>query len=335
MGSLMGSNQFIRFAILELKSYPTESSSDNHYLNQGVTMEQQELLKPILVCYHSNCTDGFGAALAAYIEFGIQADYFPVQYGKEYDLEIFRDKEVYILDFSFKREICEQINEVAKSLLILDHHATARDALEGLPYAKFDMTKSGALMAWEYFSSQSDRIDWYPDDYIPKFIRYICNYDLWNHEDPNTMLFNKFIRSHEFDFKQWVSFLRGMEYDECEDSMLMEGKAIDRYFKQQVKANIKHAFKCVIAGHEGKIVNCSSVFSSEVGHEITKETGTYGATYSIHKDGTVIVSLRSIGEYKVNEIAKLFDGGGHNNAAGFSIPLSKLKFENDSLIIEE
>jgi oligoribonuclease NrnB/cAMP/cGMP phosphodiesterase (DHH superfamily) len=287
-------------------------------------MQQQQLLKPILVCYHSNCTDGFTAALCAYMKLIDNADYFPVQYGKEYDLQIFRDKVVYILDFSFSREFCEQINDVAESLLIIDHHATARDALEGLPYAKFDMTKSGALLAWEHFHSKPN---------VPLFIQYVSNYDLWNHADPNVMFFNKFIRSHEMDFKTWWEILVTMQDAEGLD-FISEGKAIDRYVKQQVKSNTSHAFKCIIAGHEGKIVNCSTVFSSEVGHEITKETGTYGATYTILKDGTVVVSLRSVGEYKVNDIAKLFGGGGHNNAAGFNVPLSKLQFQNNSLIIE-
>lgn len=299
-------------------------------------MKQEDLTKPILVCYHSNCTDGFTAALCAYMRYKDNADYFPVQYGKDYDINLFKDKEIYILDFSFKREICEQIHEVAKSLLILDHHATARDALEGLPYAKFDMTKSGALLAWEYFRNlpSEEPKHWIFSHKCSTFIKHVCNYDLWNHSDPNTMFFNKFIRSHEFDFENWLKLLEATELDHWHARFIGEGKAIDRYAKQQVKANVSYSSKCLIAGHEGKIVNCSAVFSSEVGHEITKETGTYGATYCIMKDGNVVVSLRSVGEYKVNEIAKLFGGGGHDNAAGFTVPLSKLVFDNNTLIIE-
>ena len=40
-------------------------------------------LMKTLVLYHANCPDGFGAALAAWKHFGNEAEYVPVQYGKE------------------------------------------------------------------------------------------------------------------------------------------------------------------------------------------------------------------------------------------------------------
>ena len=38
-------------------------------------------MKP-LVIYHDHCTDGFGAAFAAWLKLGDDADYLPMAYGR-------------------------------------------------------------------------------------------------------------------------------------------------------------------------------------------------------------------------------------------------------------
>ena len=41
-----------------------------------------------LVIYHDTCADGFGAAFAAWLVLGDEADYVPMQYGKiDFDFE--------------------------------------------------------------------------------------------------------------------------------------------------------------------------------------------------------------------------------------------------------
>ena len=64
-------------------------------------------MKP-LVIYHANCTDGFGAAFAAWLKFGDEAEYRACHYGQEcfQDGETVHNREVYILDFSFPRDGC-------------------------------------------------------------------------------------------------------------------------------------------------------------------------------------------------------------------------------------
>ena len=43
-------------------------------------------MKP-LVIYHANCADGFGAAFAAWLKFGDEAEYQAAQYGKPITFE--------------------------------------------------------------------------------------------------------------------------------------------------------------------------------------------------------------------------------------------------------
>lgn len=280
----------------------------------------------ILVCYHSNCTDGFSAGVVAYSKFNNQADYLSVQYNKEYDIEIFRNKEVYVVDFSFSREFCEQINKVAKSLVILDHHITAQSALEGLPYAKFDMTKSGALLTWEYF---------YPELSAPIAIKYVSDGDLWKRENKNVIYFGKAIRTLSFDLQLWFETFQSLQNPTFHDSFIAQGKAIDVFTNQQVDFNVAIAQECEINGHLGLIVNCSTVFTSEVGNKLAEKSGTYGATYVIDKSGDVLLSLRSTGKFDVSVLAKELGGGGHVQASGFKINISKLQFINEKIIIGE
>lgn len=95
-----------------------------------------------------------------------------VQYGQPVPIniaELTKLDAVYILDFSYSREILESINEKVGVLVVLDHHKTAEAHLLGLPYAHFDMTKSGALLAWEYF---------FPDEEPPMPCLYVNDRDL-------------------------------------------------------------------------------------------------------------------------------------------------------------
>lgn len=91
-------------------------------------------MKP-LVIYHANCADGYGAAFAAWLVLGDEADYMPCQYGKqaeEFMTSLAFDREVYILDFSFPKNVMDEIFRRAEYVVWLDHHATSREYAEGL-----------------------------------------------------------------------------------------------------------------------------------------------------------------------------------------------------------
>ena len=99
--------------------------------------------------YHKNCTDGFGSALAAHYKFGDSAMYIPVNYGEPVPSEIKEGDEIYIVDFSFPRDVLEKLAESHK-VQVIDHHKTAEAALKGLDYCLFDMKHSGAVLTWQF-----------------------------------------------------------------------------------------------------------------------------------------------------------------------------------------
>jgi hypothetical protein len=99
-------------------------------------------LAPTVVLYHAECADGFGAAWALWRRFA-DARFVPVKHGSP-PPDGLQGQRVVIVDFSYGRETLEMMAGETDRLLILDHHITAEKALAGLPYAYFDMKKSGA-----------------------------------------------------------------------------------------------------------------------------------------------------------------------------------------------
>jgi len=76
---------------------------------------------------------------------------------------------------------------------------------------------------------------------------------------------------------------------------------------------------------QGLAANCPPHLTSDVGHALAVQSGTFGLCWRLSKEGmTAECSLRSNGDYDVSAIAKAFGGGGHRNAAGFEVPIATL-----------
>ena len=76
-----------------------------------------------LVIYHGGCRDGFGAAWAANVAFGGDADFYAGYYGQD-PPDLAYGKDVYIVDFTYPRRQLLVLAKVAASLTICDHHQT-------------------------------------------------------------------------------------------------------------------------------------------------------------------------------------------------------------------
>lgn len=89
-----------------------------------------------LVIYHASCADGFGAAFSCWLKLGDEAEYVPMQYG-DIDTHLeYTGREVFILDFSFPREVMDHFFANAKRVVWLDHHASSRSVAEEFCNAK-------------------------------------------------------------------------------------------------------------------------------------------------------------------------------------------------------
>lgn len=264
-----------------------------------------------LCIYHGNCSDGFGAAIAVKTALGDAVEFYAGTHQQAPpDVE---NRDVIIVDFSYKREVLITMAKQAKSILILDHHVSAEKDLVDLPdnvTAIFDMNRSGAVMAWEYF---------HPEKAIPALLLHIQDRDLWRFELEGTREIMAAISSYSQDFALWETFI-----DSDLDHLRQDGRAIERKHMKDVNALISSfSYRMVIAGYDVPVLNAPGLFSSDVGHIMGKNEPFAACYWDIEKKR--IFSLRS--EEKgidVAEIAVQFGGGGHKHAAGFSVPFADL-----------
>lgn len=148
-----------------------------------------------IVIYHANCTDGFGAAWAAWKKLGPDAHYIAASYGKDSFIKFLEQMpggavnghDVYVLDFSFPKPDMDFLFSNARRVVWLDHHKTAFESW-GLNVDKdpncrlrlqngdiwLDNNQSGALLAWRFFHPE-----YRGDIDVPSLIWNIDDWDRW------------------------------------------------------------------------------------------------------------------------------------------------------------
>lgn len=283
------------------------------------------------VYYHADCLDGFGAACAARRALGDCAAYLPMHHGQPWQADDVTGRTVYILDYSFPVADLEAMAQIARAVIQIDHHATARnmwtDRLNaGGRYAHpqlplqlhFDMDKSGARLAWEHFLPGSE---------VPLLIAAIEDQDLWRFRLVETRALCRVLHLQPFDFALWDAMI-----DDCATRqsprtqlMLAEGEAIERFFSGEVDklAASRLPMPITLQGPDGPVTglaaNTNSLFASELGDRLAARSGTFGVVWQLVEDkGAPLIkaSLRARGRVDVAAIAENYGGGGHPNAAG-------------------
>ena len=256
--------------------------------------------------YHGNCADGFGAAWVVRKALG-EIEFHPGNY-QEPPPDV-TGKDVVMVDFTYKRPVLLGMAEKANSILILDHHKTAAEDLIDLPAnvtAKFDMNRSGAMLAWDHF---------FVGEIPPPLLLHIEDRDLWRFALQNTRQIQANVFSFPYDFQVWDTLMAT-----APAALAAEGEAIERkHFKDIRELLGVTTREMVIGGHRVPVANLPYTMSSDAGHELAKGR-PFAACYWDTPDGRVF-SLRSNDDgVDVAEVAKQYGGGGHRNAAGFSVP---------------
>ncbi len=296
-----------------------------------------------LCIYHGNCADGFGAAWAVRYALGDAVEFHPGVYQDAPPDVTGRD--VILVDFSYKRPVLLEMADKARSMLVIDHHKSAaedlaadgnyivdfgnytgnqtwqrfrdnvmQDEMEGCPYARiyaiFDMERSGAGMAWDFFVGGGR----------PPLIDHIEDRDLWRFKLDGTREIQAVVFSHPYDFDVWDDLIARSQDDADRGRMIAEGEAIERKHHKDV-AELVATFRrrMVIGGTEVWAANLPYTLTSDAGH-LMAQGEPFAACYWDTPEGRVF-SLRSTEDgADVSAIAKQYGGGGHRNASGFRLP---------------
>lgn len=280
---------------------------------QDVTERARGYLDPKeieLVIWHGGCTDGFAAAFAAWRSLGSCCQFKGETYmmeGEDRDFDFLKDKVVLIVDFSYPRSVMVEIQKLAKKVLLLDHHKTALKNLCDLEGCFFDLTRSGAGLAWNYF---------FPGIDMPMFIQFIQDRDLgYRNGLKDSRAFTSVFYQLEFDFELFDKYMDLKLVQNSIDAGQLVVEMVDNSVKEEAKRSSYRR----LSGYLVRVIN-SRNHISDLGHFLSKDPNVrFGAVFywDLDKD-CCKVSLRSDGVRKdVSEIAEEYGGGGHPAAASF------------------
>jgi len=275
------------------------------------------MVNKTICIYHGSCTDGFTSAWIVKKVFP-DAEFFAGYYqNPPPDVT---GKIVYIVDFSYKRPVMEEIINKASKVIHIDHHASAITDMAGFSSPKFESfyspnnTASGAMLCWQYFFPEKDPLP---------LIKAVDDRDRWAFKIPGTREIQATIFSYEYTFENW-DMLASLPITQLES----EGKAIDRKHFKDVKELIGvMSRRLKIAEYNVPAINVPYTLGSDTGNILAKNEPF--SVYYYAKNDRVEFGLRSDNTnpdaIDVSKIAVMFGGGGHKNSAGFSLSFEDAK----------
>lgn len=270
-----------------------------------------ETLKDIVVIYHAHCQDGFGAAYAAWKKFGDQASYIPCS-DRVVPPDGLVDKELYILDISYPKEVLLELERLNKRVVIIDHHISAEAAVKSLKENIFSLEHAASHLSWEYFVGGE----------VPLFIKMLEVIDLAKDKEDTEADVITYILSKKYTFENYEELLHEFSNEGGLKKIKNLGKVQHEYLELIIEAMIDHPD---FVEFEGYTVPCINMYlpinekSIALKHLYNKYP-PFAMSYRFD-DGHVKVSLRGNGEVDLTALAGKYGGGGHRGSSGFVLPI--------------
>jgi oligoribonuclease NrnB/cAMP/cGMP phosphodiesterase (DHH superfamily) len=242
---------------------------------------------------------------------------------------------VYLVDFSYKRGVVEQMLPLANRVVLIDHHKTALDDLAPLIESNriesmTSLDHSGAVLAWMWFHGNDL-------SGMPKLLAHIEDRDLWRFALPGTREIQAAVFSYPYDFDLYSSWMiSGLmntpearpDWENLQQNLLdrleNEGSAIERKHHKDI-AELVHVVSrpMKIGGYVVPMANLPYTLTSDAGHLLAKGHPFAGCYWDTPKGR--VFSLRSQDDgLDVGAIAKQYGGGGHVHASGFRVGYQNL-----------
>lgn len=275
-----------------------------------------------LVIYHGNCADGFAAAWCFWRKYGDGADYVAGVYQQP--PPDVTGRTVFLVDFSYKRAVVEKMFEQAACIVLIDHHKTAIDDLrplfeqvqtDELAYGLdkravwfCDIEHSGAMLAWRYLS----------EELPPRLIQHVEDRDLWRFKLPGTREIQAALFSYPYDFEVWDTLMKYGDVDM--QTLISAGAAIERKHHKDIAELLAVCKRrMTIGGIDVPVASLPYTLVSDAAHAMAKGE-PFAACYWDTANGRIFGLRSTDAGIDVSDIAKQYGGGGHRNAAGFTVP---------------
>ena len=283
-------------------------------------------MKPIII-FHGNCMDGIAAAWGVYD--GLRhlpelPEFVQGYYGNP--PPAIKGRDVYIVDFSYPANVMEQIIAEANMVVVLDHHASAKQACQNVTVDEstgskiiFDMNRSGAMLAWDFFHSEEP----------PLVLQYIQDRDLWTWKLPYSQEINMFLRNPDIidPNKPMEAFLQLSKFAAMPDADFLgisvpRGEELLKARDRLVEECTKNWFVVTMQLPEGEVLVpacfAPSSIASECGNTLAYMEGAeVGVVFGNLAFGKFACSIRGRkGTDLAKRLALHYGGGGHDQAAG-------------------
>jgi hypothetical protein len=137
------------------------------------------------------------------------------------------------------------------------------------------------------------------------------------------------MRAFPYSFEEWNKINEDLIFNL--DRVAFKGEFACQFQEQQVKIMANQADWMTLGGVRVPVAN-ATIFFSEIGDELCRRhpEAPFAAYYLDRKDGKRQWGLRSRKEgVDCSAVAKLYGGGGHPQAAGFTTQRPKLLEEKD------
>jgi oligoribonuclease NrnB/cAMP/cGMP phosphodiesterase (DHH superfamily) len=301
------------------------------------------------IFYHDPCTDGFLAMICALQALKPGATFQACAAGgvdvaalKPDRLGELAGRRVLFLDCAPLYAVVRGIVDVATDVLVIDHHKSTLDDLAPLPrrYKWLDMSRSGAMLAWNYFlGGATDPFS--TARMAPWFVHYVQDNDLFTHALPHSRAFSAFINKR-LDRDLFCKLLAdtdslapgavGALSSDAFEQAVAEGERIAAAEKAAIHEALARVIvrTCTLPDQKQYRV----AYYADAPFEIRSQLGNLMATslvcdfaalytYDAAKKVTKfsLRSLHSTGSgADVNAVATLFGGGGHVSASGCDVP---------------
>lgn len=316
--------------VFNIESYLKPMSNDVKF--EFLEKWEQGKDKQRVVISHKNCQDGAGvASVVRYHQDIILEDENNIWGGIEFiyldynsfDFQKLKSnlagKLVYVGDFSFNSGQLEELEEVVEAIVTVDHHkGVYDDAVSDKDNVHVDLTKSGALLAWEFFFGLDIR--------APFIIALISDRDLWNFfYGVESKALYLLIKKEGHD-----QIMQYMSNDE-ETSIVQLKDDLEKYIEEIVsleKSFIKRAEQAIPYTILGTTIHGLNLTSSvsDILNVVSKIKGTPSFAYWFDNElNAMQFSFRNAkDDIHVNLLAKLIGGDGHVQASGSRVNIDQL-----------
>ena len=298
---------------------------------------------------HSHCTDGLVAAsimkYSLQMKHNIEPEVIFVSYGKEQEAidkaNIDYETTIYCVDFSFNRELTLELCKKAKLVYVLDHHKTANENLHDLKTHYnfnfiYDVEKSGASIVNDFCRTHlsiGENIKLTQQNIINQIVAMVEDRDLWKFKLKDSKEFAEYVFAYvePNDIKKMTEILFKYNFDNLKEICQM-GETIMHYKNNLIKKKLDSYAPIYFHVDNKKLLIINETqpdLVSQLGNELCKKYDVPICLYKISgsessSELSVALSFRSMDHLDpVDVVARLFNGGGHRNAAGGECSLDR------------